>query len=85
MLITLNLHPPSPHPLLYIGSYNKDLSKMTYLQNRRYLPLSSKLREDEKQFPEKIKEVRPPPQRRDYETIKSLHISYDAMKTRLAN
>lgn len=64
--------------VIIIGSYNKDLNKMTYLQNRR----SSKLREDSKQFPEKIEEVRLPPQKRDYETIKSLHMSHDAMKTR---
>lgn len=67
---------------MHVGTYNSDLSKMTYLQNRRYLPLSSNLREDDKCFPEKVKEKRLPPPARDYGKAKSLHISYDAIKTK---
>ena len=55
---------------------------MTYLQNRRYLPLQSKLRYDNKHFPEKTVELRLPPQERQYDKVKSLHISYDTLKTK---
>lgn len=67
---------------IVIGTYNSDLSKMTYLQNRRYLPMSSKLREDDEHFPEKTKETRLPPPARTYEKAKSLHTSFDAIKTK---
>ena len=60
-----------------LGTYIKDLNKMVYLQNRRYLDQSSALRQDAVKFPEKFAENRPPPPMREYSKLKSCHEAYD--------
>ena len=38
---------------MYIGTYSTELHKMVYLQNRRYLLDTDKLRKDKTHFPSK--------------------------------
>ncbi len=55
---------------------------MVYLDNRRYLPMSSSLRQDKDSFPSKDEENREPPSYKDYATMKDVHAAYDAAKTK---
>ncbi len=64
------------HIIITLGTYSKDLSKMLYLQNRRYLNTKHKFRSDKNKFPDKAVEVRLIPRKRDYSEMKSLHEAY---------
>ena len=59
------------------GDYNKELFKMVYLQNRRFLPMSSELRKQSQSFPYKHEEEREPPAHRTWAEAQQLHIAYD--------
>ena len=65
------------HVYIHVGAYNKPLSKMVYLESRRFLPLSSSLRFDKTNFPCKSKENRPKPSPRTFAEVKSNHEAYD--------
>ena len=67
---------------MHVGTYSTDLHKMVYLQNRRYLPADSELRQDKKNFPSKHPEMRDPPSKRVYESLKDVHLAYDAAPTK---
>ena len=54
---------------------------MVYLQNRRYLLDTDKLRRDKTQFPTK-EELRQAPSMRSYESLKEAHEAYEIMKIR---
>ena len=56
----------------HLGTYSHDLHKMIYLQNRRYLPLNSKLRQ-QKGLPSKKAELEPPPKKRKFDEVKEQH------------
>ena len=62
---------------MYAGTYIKSLSKMVYLENRRFLPLTSSLRSDKKNFPCKSQENCPKPSPRTFAEVKSNHEAYD--------
>ena len=64
------------------GNYNKQMHKMIYLENRRFLPATSSLRQDKKNFPTKAVERRPPPMTKVYKQMKGFHSSYDNAKNR---
>lgn len=71
--------------LLYVGTYIKELHKMVYLQNRRYLPECEKqLRCDKTSFPDKAQEVRAAPPKRDYTISSETRRCFDSLKDRLA-
>ena len=70
------------HTYTCTGTYFTELHKMVYLDNRRYLPMSSSLRQESESFPSKSEEVRPTPSRRAYTTLKNVHAAYDAAKTK---
>lgn len=50
-----------------LGTYVKTLHKMVYLQNRRFLDISSELRLDTSNFPDKRVEKSLPPPLREYQ------------------
>ena len=54
---------------------------MVYLQNRRYLPVTDKLRKDKTHFPSK-EELHPAPSKRNYESLKEAHEAYEVLKVR---
>ena len=66
----------------FLGTYVQDLHKMVYLQNRRFLPEESELRLDSDNFPDKSPELNRPPSTRSYDTLKDIHMAYDATKTK---
>ena len=57
-----------------------ELHKMIYLNNRRYLPSTSPLRQ-EKGFPLQRVEMQPPPSKRNYSMMKSFHNAVDKAST----
>jgi len=65
----------------YIGTYPTELHKMVYLQNRRYLLDTDKLRKDKTHFPDK-EESHQAPVMRSYEGLKEAHQAYEIMKVR---
>ena len=65
-----------------LGTWSEPLHKMIYLQNRRFLPLSSHLRSDVVNFPDKSTETRSPPKYRDYKQIKAVHHAYEKAKNK---
>lgn len=56
------------------------MHKMIYLENRRYLPATSSLRQDAVNYPSKAIEKRPPPKLKSYEEMKAFHCSYENAK-----
>jgi len=66
---------------MYIGTYSTELHKMVYLQNRRYLLDTDKLRKDKTHFPSK-EELCQAPVMRNYESLKETHQAYEIMKVR---
>ena len=69
---------------MHAGVYNKTLSKMVYLGNRRFLPLSSPLRHDKQNFPSKSEELLPCPSQRTFVEVKSGHNAYDNAKKQVS-
>ena len=63
----------------FIGVRNEELHKVIYLENRRFLPDTSELRNDSISFPSKKREMRPP--LRCYATINSVHKAYMTKQT----
>ena len=59
------------------GTYNKELTKMVYLENRRFLPSSSPLRKQSTGFPSGEQELQAAPAKRSFEETKDFHIAYD--------
>ena len=55
------------------GTYNSDLHKMVYLQNRRFLPEQSLLRHQKRGFPSEEKELQLPPAKRSYDEVRKQH------------
>ena len=55
---------------------------MVYLENRKFLPMCSPLRQDETNFPSKSKELLPPPTARTYAEMKQNHLAYDKAKSK---
>ena len=60
-----------------LGTYNKPLSTIVYLESRCFLPLSSSLRSDKTNFPCKPKENCPKPSPRTFDEVKSTHEAYN--------
>ena len=65
---------------LSIGTYNKDLQKVVYLDNRRYLPIDSSLRNETVEFPSKQEELSIAPPKRNFDSIKIYHKAVDNAK-----
>ena len=62
---------------IYLITHNKALSKMVYLDSRRFLPSTSPLRSDNTHFPSKSKEDRSKPSLRTFAEVKDNHEAYD--------
>ena len=64
--------------ILIAGSRDSHLDKMVYLHNRRFLPMTSPLRLDQENFPQKSTEMSTPPAKRQYNKhIMAYHHAYD--------
>ena len=68
----------------FTGTFSKDLNKMIYLQNRRYLQCNDDLRSDTVDFPERSVESHGPPSIRNYSEMKSLHEAYECISAKQA-
>ena len=68
--------------LCVLGVYNKTLSKMVYLDNRKFLPEDSPLRKDARNFPSKSKELLSAPQSRKYAELRDNHVAHDNAKNK---
>ena len=68
--------------IIHVGTYNKELTKMVYLQNRRFLPLTSPIREEIQNFPSHGTENRVCPGKRTYSEIRQLHEAYSQAKSK---
>lgn len=66
------------------GIYDKELRKMVYLQNRRFLETTSPLRKD-CTFPDNKPESRSPPSVRDYSMDKFCHEAYERAQLKYVN
>ena len=66
----------------YIGTFNKDLDKMLYLGNRRFLRSDDDMRCDTVNFPDKSIEKQLKPKIRDYYEMKSLHSAYECVSAK---
>ena len=60
-----------------IGEYNKDLSKMVYLQNRRFLPEDRVLRRQTFFFPSKQQEKRKAPPKKTWAESSQFQAAFD--------
>ena len=67
---------------LSLGIYNPSLSKMVYLDSRRFVPITSPLRSDKRNFPSKSKEILSPPTPTTYDEVKNNHKAYESAKTK---
>lgn len=70
------------HLYIYAGTFSKDLDKMIYLQNRRYLLSDDVLRSDSVNFPDKVVESCQLPLIQDYSEMRSLHDAYECVSSK---
>ena len=64
------------------GTFSRDLDKMIYLQNRRYLQLNDELRSDRVNFPDKEEEHRMAPKIKDYYEMKTVHVAFESVSSK---
>ena len=67
---------------MYAGTYSRELHKLVYLQNRKFLMENSELRHDVSKFPDKEMDLDPAPPKRLYEDIIDLHKAYDSSQSK---
>ena len=78
--LAVQLHVIIANIELYIGTYNSELEKIVYLDNRRYLPEDSSLRMLTEEFPSKKKELRSAPPKRNFNNMINYHKAADNAK-----
>lgn len=63
--------------IFHTGTYNSDLQKMVYLENRQYLSSDDSLRREAVGFPNNSEDDNPPPAKRIFCDIKKDHRAHD--------